>query len=174
MTLFFSFKVLTNPIFIKGHLRLNPKDTSAYVERISVFVKGDGKVLATTFTDGNGNFELTFTPDKEKSFDFFCHGVGVETILIGAVRTFNNNTPELTFYLPALRKKNTLGQVICPKCKKADRVYKIIYGDGIPDHLDGDATTHDSNSSIIEGQYYKGTCIVSIAKFFCDRDKVEF
>jgi hypothetical protein len=173
-TLFFGFKVLTNPVFIKGHLRLNPKDTSAYIERIAVFVKGDNKVLAKTFTDGKGDFEITFTPDKEKSFDFFCHGVGVDTILVGSVRTFQSETPELTFYLPALRKKNALGQVICPKCKKADKVYKIIYGDGIPDHFDDEPSNRDPNSSIIDGQYYKGTCIVGVAKFFCDRDKVEF
>lgn len=166
--------MLTNPVHIKGHLRLNPKDTSAYVERISIFVKGDNKVLAKTFTDDKGNFELTFTPDKEKSFDFFCYGVGVDTLLVGSATKFESDTPELTFYLPALRKKNALGQVTCPKCKKADKVYKIIYGDGIPDHFDDEATSRDPNSSIIDGQYYKGTCIVGVAKFFCDRDKIEF
>jgi len=173
-TLFFGFKVLTNPVYIKGHLRLNPKDTSAYVERISIFVKANNQVLAKTFTDGKGNFELTFTPDKEKSFDFFCNGVGVDTLLVGSVRKFESDTPELTFYIPALRKKNTLGQVICPKCKKADTVYKIIYGDGIPDHFDDEQTSRDPNSSIIDGQYHKGICIVGVAKFFCDRDKIEF
>jgi len=129
--------------------------------------------LAKTLTDKKGDFELTFTPDKEKSFDFFCHGIGIDTMLIGSIRTFESDTPELTFYLPALRKKNALGQVICPKCKKADKVYGIVYSDGIPDHFDHEVKSSSSNSKVIDGHLYKG-CIVGPPKYYCDRDKVEF
>src|SRR5687768_16758191 len=69
-TLLLGFRLLTNPVHITGHLKKNPKDTSAYVEGIAVIVKGDNKVLAHTFADRQGNFEVTFTPDKERSFDF--------------------------------------------------------------------------------------------------------
>ncbi|MDQ6758191.1 MAG: hypothetical protein M3004_14810 [Bacteroidota bacterium] len=166
---------MTNPVHITGHLKRNLKDTSAYVEGIAIIVKGDNKILATTFADRQGNFEITFTPNKEKSFDFFVFGVAVDTLLIGSVRTFESDTPEMTFYIPALRKKNFLGQMLCPKCNKADKVYKIRYGDGLPM-----ATRHVSEngditySPIVNGHYNAGTCIVGVATFYCDRDKVTF
>ena len=62
-------------------------------------------------------------------------------MLIGSVKTFDSDTPGMTFYIPALRKKNLLGQMLCPKCSKADKVYKIRYGDGLPV-----ATRHISKS----------------------------
>ena len=72
VTLLFGFNHLTNPVHISGHLKRNPKDTSsAYVEGIAVIVKGDNKILTHTVADKNGNFKVTFTPTKEKSFDFF-------------------------------------------------------------------------------------------------------
>ena len=78
-TLLLGFKLLTNPVHITGHLRKNPKDTSAYVGGITVIVKGNNKLIAKTFTDRHGNFELTFTPKNEKSFDFYCYGLAVDT-----------------------------------------------------------------------------------------------
>ena len=100
-TLLFGFRLFINPVHIIGHLKRNPKDTSAYVEGITVIVKGDNKVLAHSFTDNKGDFELSFTPDKEKSFDFFVFGVAVDTMFIGSVKTFESDKPEMTFYIPA-------------------------------------------------------------------------
>lgn len=170
-----SFRLLINPVYITGHLKRNPKDTSAYVEGIFVIVKGDNKVLAQTFADRQGNFEITFTPAKEKSFDFFVFGVAVDTMLIGSVKTFESDTPEMTFYIPALRKKNILGQILCPKCNKADKVYKIRYGDGLPlttRHISENGDT--TYSPIVNGHYNAGTCIVDVATYYCGRDKVKF
>ncbi|TAL41450.1 MAG: hypothetical protein EPN92_12940 [Chitinophagaceae bacterium] len=168
------YKLLTLPVNITGHLKKNPKDTSAYVEGLLVFVKGNSKVLAKTFTDKKGDFELTFTPNKEKSFDFYCNGVAIDTLLIGSVKTFESDTPEMTFYVPAQAKKNALGQVLCPKCKKTDKVYKIVYGDGQPVRMEVSETGDTTYSSIINGRYYTGTCLVGVAKYFCDRDKAKF
>lgn len=173
-TLLLGFNFLTNPVHITGHLKRNPNDTSAYVEGIAVIVKGDNKILAHTFADRKGNFKVTFTPNKEKSFDFFCFGVGIDTMLFGSVRTFDSNTPDLTFYIPALRKKNFLGQVLCPKCNKADRVYKIVYGDGMPIKMEISSIGDTTYSSIVNGHFYAGTCLVGIPKYFCDRDKIKF
>jgi hypothetical protein len=174
-TLLLGFNLLTNPVHITGHLKRNPEDTSAYVEGIAVIVKGDNKVLTQTFADRYGNFEVTFTPDKEKSFDFFVYGIAVDTLLISSVRAFDSDTPELTFYIPALRKKNYSGQMLCPKCNKADKVYKIRYGDGLPMATQIVSETGDMTySPIVKGHYNAGTCIVGVATYYCDRDKVRF
>lgn len=175
VTLLLGFNLLTNPVHITGHLKRNPKDTSAYVEGIAVIVKGDNKILTHTVADKNGNFEVTFTPNKEKYFDFFVFGLAVDTMLIGSVKTFVSDTPELTFYIPALRKKNVLGQMLCPKCNKADKVYKIRYGDRLPMATQIVSETGDTTySPIVNGNYNAGTCIVGVAAFYCDRDKVRF
>ena len=175
-TLLLGFRLFTNPITITGHLKKNPKDSSGFVEWVTVFVKSDNKILAKVLTDNKGDFKLTFTPENQKSFDFYCTGVGLDTLLISSVKTFESDTPEMTFYIPGLRKKNSLGKTICPKCNKADKVYKIVYSDGIPDHFDDDTKVRkpNANPNIIDGEYYAGTCIVGVAKYFCDRDKVEF
>ena len=174
-TLLLGFNLLTNSVHVTGHLKRNPKDTSAYVEVIAIIVKGDNKILAKAFTDRNGNFELKFTPDKEKSFDFYCFGLAVDTLLIASVRTFESNTPDLTFYIPGITKKNFLGQTLCLKCKKADKVYKIRYGDALPVisrkvSVNGDITY----SRIVDRHYNAGSCIVGVATYYCNRDKVEF
>lgn len=175
VTLYFGFKPLTNPVSITGHIRKNPKDTSAYIEHLFVTVKGDNKILANTMVDDKGNFSVTFTPTNEKSFGFFVNGVAIDTLLIGSVKSFSSDTPDLTFYIPALTKKNFFGQTICPKCDKADKVYKIRYGDGLPlssvQISDNGDTTY---SPIGNGRYNVGTCIVGVATYYCDRDRVRF
>jgi hypothetical protein len=156
-------------------LKRNPKDTSAYVEGVTVIVKGDNKVLASAFADRQGLFEVVFTPGKEKYFDFFVFGVGIDTMLVGSVTAFASDTPEMIFYIPAVRKKNFLGQTLCLKCNKADRVYKIIYGDGLPMATQIISETGDTTySSIVNGHYNAGTCIVGVASYYCDRDKLRF
>ena len=175
LTLLLAFRLSTNPITITGHLKTNLKDTSAYLEGISIIVKGNNKILAQTFTDRQGNFELTFTPDKEKSFDFYCYGLAVDTLLIASIRTFESDTPDLTFYIPGVTKKNFLGQTLCPKCKKGDKVYKIRYGDALPVVTRQISENGDTTfSRIVNGHYNAGSCIGGVATYYCDRDKVEF
>jgi hypothetical protein len=172
-TLFFGFKPLTYPVEITGHIKKNPKDTSAYIEHLTVFVKGDKKILAKTLTDNRGNFRLSFTPMKEKSFDFFCTGIGIDTLLIKSVTTFDSDEVEMTFYVPGEVKTNAFGKIICPKCKRTDKVYPIEYG--FPTYVsyvdkNGDTTF----SSIYKGKYQAGNCSVTPAKYYCDRDKIKF
>ncbi|MGN6211000.1 MAG: hypothetical protein ACTHN6_00705 [Parafilimonas sp.] len=171
--IFFSFKPLTNPVYITGHIKKNPSDTSAFIAHLVVFVKGDNKILAKTMTDDKGNFGLTFTPKKEKSFDFYCNGVGVDTMLIASVITFESDTPEMTFYIPAKQKTNAFGKVICPKCKRTDKVYKIEYGDS-PVSVRHISKSGDTTYSPIYKGTYQESCIVEPAKYYCDRDKIKF
>ena len=174
-TLLLGFKFLINPLHITGHLKRNPKDTSAYVGGISVIVKGGNKILAQTFTDKQGNFELKFTPDKAKSFDFYCYGLAVDTLLIASVQTFESDTPDLTFYIPGITKKNFLAQTLCPKCKKGDKVYKIRYGDALAVLARQISENGDTTfSRIVNGHYNAGSCIGGVATYYCDRDKVQF
>jgi hypothetical protein len=96
-----SFKLPTNPVYITGHIKKNPK-TSISVRHLYVFVRGDNKVLEKTYTDSKGNFKMTFTPTNEKSFNFYCFSHGLDTLLIGSVTKFESDTPEITFYIPEL------------------------------------------------------------------------
>lgn len=170
---FFGFKPLTNQVYITGHIRKNPNDTSAFIAHLIVFVKGDNKVLAKAVTNDKGDFDLSFTPNKEKSFDFYCNGVGVDTMLMASVTTFESDTPEMMFYIPSKQKTNALGKVICPKCKKTDKVYKIRYGDN-PTYVRHINKFGDTTFSPLYKGTYQEDCTERPAKYYCDRDKIKF
>jgi len=172
--LFLGFNTPSNPVYISGHIRHNPKDTSVFLAGLNVFVKGGTQILAKTNTDKNGNFNLSFTPKDEKSFEFFCYGPGTDSILIASIKTFESDTPEMIFYIPAHIKRNALGNVKCLKCNKTDEVYPIRYGDA---PIYTSRTTESGEkvlSPIYKGKYQAGACIVRTAKYYCDRDKVKF
>ena len=158
---------------ITGHLKKNPKNNSAFVDKVFVFVKGDNKILAKVLTDEKGDFKITFIPQQEKSFDFYCTGLGIDTLLIASVTTFESETPEMTFYIPGEPKRNAFGKILCPICKRADKVYKIHYGDApvVTRYISkaGDTTY----SPIYKGTYQEG-CIVGPASYYCERDKAKF
>ena len=172
-TLCLGFRLLTNPVTISGHLKKNPKDTSAYVDGLLVFVKGDNKILAKTFSDNKGDFEITFTPNQEKSFDFYCTGLGIDTLLIASVTTFESDTPEMTFYIPGQLRRNVLGKVICPVCKRTDKVYKIRHSDAPVSTMRISKSGDTTYSPIYKGKYQAG-CLGEPATYYCDRDKVKF
>jgi hypothetical protein len=169
----FSYKPKTFPVDITGHLRKNPNDTSANIKRVIIIAKGDNKILAKTKTSLKGNFHITFTPTTEKSFDFFCTAIGIDTVLIASMKGFDSDVMEMTFYLPIKYKKNSLGKIICPKCNQTDKVYEVEYGEPtFVSHINkkGDTT----NSRIYNGKYHAGTCVGAIAKYYCDRNKIKF
>lgn len=172
-TLLLGFRLLTNLVTITGHLKKNPKDNSAFIDRVMVFVKADNKILAKVLTDEKGDFEITFTPQKEKLFNFYCTGLGIDTLLIASVTTFESDTPEMTFYIPGQLKRNALGKVLCPICKRTDKVYKIQYGDA-PVITRRISKTGDTTYSPIYKGTYQESCIVGSAKFYCERDKAKF
>ena len=171
----FGFKSKTFPVDITGHLRENSAETSShnYTQLVTVMVKGNNKILAKTEANLKGDFHITFTPTTEKSFDFFCTGVGIDTVLFASLKWFDSDVMEMTFYIPIKYKKNALGKVICPKCIHTDKVYEIEYGQ--PTYLlhvnkKGDTTF----SNIYKGKYQAETCVGAIAKYYCDRDKIKF
>jgi hypothetical protein len=173
-TLLSGFSHFTLPVTITGHLRNNySRDTSAFTDKVLVFVKGDNKILAKSFTDNKGDFEISFTPGKEKSFDFYCTGMGIDTLLIASVTTFDSDTPEMTFFIPVKIKRNAFGKVICPICKHTDEVYKIRYSDAPVSTFFVSKTGDTTYSPIFKGKYQAG-CLVEPATYYCNRDKVKF
>lgn len=160
VTISFGFKSFTNPVFTTGRIKQKPKDSSVYIERLVVFVRGDGEVLAKTITDNSGSFKLNFIPNQQKSFDFFCTGVGLDTLFIASYINFDSATPGLTFFATAIYKKNFWGNAICPKCKKADKTMKIIYG--------------MTGAKLSKKYFEAGSCTAMPAKYFCIRDKIKF
>ncbi|MBC7523958.1 MAG: hypothetical protein H7239_05920 [Flavobacterium sp.] len=168
-----SFKNLSNPIFINGHLKPKNAELKNDIIALKIFVKADGKILAESYTDQNGDFNLTFTPENEKSFDFFCSGIGIGTILLKSVTNFESKIIEMSLDYTAKYKKTILGKVICLKCKKADKVYEILYSD--PPIVSRKINKFGDTiySKIYKNKYREG-CIVEPAKYYCERDDVKF
>lgn len=171
--LFLSFKNLSNPVFIIGHLKPKNAELKNDIIGLKIFVKADGKILAESYTDQNGDFNLTFTPENEKSFDFFCSGIGIGTILLKSVTNFESENIEISLDYTAKYKKTILGKVICLKCKKADKVYEILYSD--PPIVTRKINKFGDTiySKIYKNKYREG-CIVEPAKYYCERDDVKF
>lgn len=161
-----SVHVETIRIYVSGHLKKNPADTSASLSKATIFVKGNNKVLAGATSDRKGNFNIDFLDQHEPSFDFYYTNAEKDTLLLLSTRTFKSDEPEITFPVPATVKKNKAGQVICLKCKKADKVFKIIYADGVPGNPDDQLSS--GNREIYAGR------IIRLARYYCSRDKVNF
>jgi hypothetical protein len=173
----FSFKEEFNEgISVQGQLRMKPKEEPSFsVGHLTILVKGGDEILGSTLSDSLGRFTLKFLPNEAKSFDFFCFGIGIDTILISSIHKIDFGKTDFDFFVPAPTKKNLLGTVTCPKCRKGDEVIKISYGDGLAKatcyiNANGDSIWQPRK----KGEYNAGTCIVGVAKYFCERDEVKF
>ncbi|MRG48646.1 hypothetical protein GFS24_26260 [Chitinophaga sp. SYP-B3965] len=111
--------ILSITVYLDGHIRPIP------TTRLTIFVKEENKILAKTTTNSKGDFSLTFNSGSGKSSDFYYTGEGMDTLLLASIKQFENETPNITFSIPARRKKNAAGKVICPKCEKADHVKQL-------------------------------------------------
>ncbi|PZR24371.1 MAG: hypothetical protein DI535_22115 [Citrobacter freundii] len=118
-------EVKTIRIYVTGQLKKNPTDTSAPLFNATVFVRGNNKILAKTVPGSKGNFNIDFLDQHESSFDFYYTNAEKDTLLLLSTSTFKSDNPKITFSVPAMIKKNKAGQVICLKCKRADKVIKI-------------------------------------------------
>ncbi len=167
------FRNISDPIFISGHLEPKNDELKNYLVAIKIFVKADGKIVAESYTDQNGNFELSFTPNKEKSYDFFCSGIGIGTILLKSINTFEGNKIEMNLDFTAKHKKNIFGKVICLKCKRADKVYKILYSDPPIVTMKINKNGDTIYSKIYKNKYREGD-IMEPSKYYCERDDVKF
>jgi hypothetical protein len=162
------------PVYVTGHLQKNPTDSSAPLSGASVFVKGNNKILAKATTDFKGDFDLSFVPGKEKSFDFYYANKNQDTLLLQSFTSFESDTPDIIFPVPGIPKTSRTGDISCPKCKKASRVFTIEYGDGLPIIFDNENDSSPSTGSRINKKVMYAGCIIGLAKFYCSRDKVYF
>jgi hypothetical protein len=169
-----SFKEPTNELHISGKVYSDKKDLNGQLVGLHLLVIADNKLVAQTFTIEGGHYELTFTPTNQKSFDFFIASIGIDTSLLKSFEAFQSNVMTCDFKFPPSYRKH-LGQIICPKCRRTDKVYPIIYGWGqISERKIVNGDTIYSN--IVDKKYYAGTCVSSnlSPKYFCNRDKVKF
>lgn len=165
----------SNTVHITGQLKRNQLQTDEPFIGISIIAKAGNKVLAQSLVDEQGNFNLTFNPSKKRPVDFFVESIPLGTALVASVKSFNSDTSELNFYYPSIIKKNKHGQILCPKCERADMVCEVSYGIGgviienrpIPNRND---TTHAPSNCSFDA----GRCQPGIAKYYCYRDKVKF
>ena len=60
-----------------------------------------------------------------------------------------------------MAKKDVVGRIICPKCKKSDKTMPIIY-------------SFENKIGVTPEGYYASTDVVKPARYYCDRDKIKF
>jgi hypothetical protein len=100
LPLIFSFSSFSYEVDLSGHLRKQSNSAYTRVQNIEIFVKGDGKFLGRTTTNKKGDFELFFLTNAEKEFRFYAVYLKQDTIFLKSVVRFQNQQPEITFYLP--------------------------------------------------------------------------
>lgn len=97
-----------------------------------VLVKGDDNTLAAAKVDSSGRFKLSFSPAREKAFDFFyidSHHSN-DTIFLKSFAAFDSDRPELTFYtFKGFMAVDEDDHVLCPKCERSEKVTPIT---GLP------------------------------------------
>lgn len=168
------FKQEMDPLIIHGQIKQNPRDTSGYVEGLTVFIKIGRRIENRATTDKEGNFTLTFDEVPGKRMDLFCCGIGMDTLLLYSATKFSDSDEHHAFFIPAKIKKNIFGKVYCPICHRTDKVYKIVYSDN-PTFVARTSQDGDTiYSPLYRGTFQAGTCINEVARYFCDRDKVKF
>ncbi len=99
------FTSSSHPVYITGYLKTNTKDSKLILDKITVFIKGDNKILAKSVTNRNGRFEISFIPKNEKSFDFYCVGIGSDTLFLQSIKKFESDTPTILFQIPTDYKR---------------------------------------------------------------------
>jgi hypothetical protein len=147
--LLFGYIQFTKPIHLNG--RLENAGGSPFGS-LPVFIKTDKEILGKTITDENGNFQLSFAINGKNTTDLYF--VLTDTLLITSFTSFQKDTMALSLIIP-IRKRNTMAQIICPKCEKSDKVRKFDYAG------------HNSDTAYLN--------TVRLANlYFCDRDQVKF
>jgi hypothetical protein len=169
-----SFLTSSNRLYVSGTILSSDKDPYADSGSLNIFVKADNKVIASANVDKDGKYNINFIVENQTSFDFYVTGFGIDTILIKSFTKFDSDNITFDIRFPITYKKST-GQVICPKCNKSTKVYKIIYGDA-PKYKTTIVKGDTVYSPIVNNKYYAGTCIKSLIspEWYCDRDKVAF
>jgi len=168
-----SFTCGQNSVEIYG--KLKPKKSEINVSRLRILVKTNNLILAETITDTFGKFKLKFISKTNDKIDFYCIGIGSDTIFLKRIVNIQTDSLNLAFSLPVKCKLNLKGKVICPICKKADKVFKIIYintnpyiGVGVKEIGNG---LYDMSNVKLKQEKYTP---IELSRYSCQRDSIKF
>ncbi|MTH14501.1 hypothetical protein [Flavobacterium sp. LC2016-01] len=142
---------------------------------MKILVKTNNLISAETVTDTFGKFKLILTQKTNDKIDFYCTGIGNDTIFLKRVLNIQSDSLNLAFLLPLKYKLNLKGKVICPICKKTDKVVKIIYINTNPYIAVGVKKTDNGlyDMSNVELKQEKYTP-VELSRYSCKRDVIKF
>jgi hypothetical protein len=165
-----SSKIITGRIYSSD----NPQYCS--IENIFVILRSNNIAFDTVQTNGRGEFSAKVPSDKENNIDVLYSGIGFGTVYLRHIKQLTTDVTNLQIDLAAKYKKNLFGTAVCPKCRRTDRVYKIRYGDTPVYTVRIDDNGNKTYSPIHNGVYEAGTCVSTArsARWYCDRDKIEF
>lgn len=157
-----------------GVIIANPKIASRSVPpTLTVVLNGNGRMLAKTTAGSGGSFTISFPPGKDSVYDFSCTTGGPDTLFLKSVTGTGTESAPLTMLYPCEPDTTASGDIICPKCRKEDQVYPVVYGDPII------ITRHfDTAGKISYEQTPKTPAPVDspmhAARYYCRRDKITF
>ncbi len=165
---FVSF-VATPPV--SGVLRVNPKTSSMRIPaKLQLLAKVNGQVAGKAFPDSSGRFQLSLPPVKDSLFDVFCVAPGLDTLFLRSVPAAATALPLL---FPCEPDTTASGEIVCPKCRREDQVYPMLYGDPIviTRHYD---TTGKVSYERTPGKEPQTDSVVRAARYYCRRDRITF
>jgi len=137
-------------------------------------IKTKGRVIEKILTDKDGLGTIKKDSIKKyKEIDIFLTSIGVEELYLQTIN--NSSIDRWEINIPRYYKMK-LGRAVCPKCKKTDKVYKAIYGDGQILTLKINDMGDTTYSNISGRNFYMGTCVTNDLNplWHCERDKIEF
>ncbi len=120
--------------------------------------------------DANGAFQLCNLPSGSPTVDLLLYqGVSTDTLFLGTVAL---GQERIQLPVPAPSRSNILGQLICPKCHRADKTARIIVGD--PPMVRMVITKGDTSyTNIVKRRMYVG-CLDRGSRGYCSRDQINF
>ncbi|NLR78147.1 hypothetical protein [Chitinophaga eiseniae] len=92
-------------VYITGHLKNQPGYPPVDFRGMMVLIKCKQQLLAQARVDSTGTFHADFIPPAKGSIDFFCAAIGMKPLLLASVQTFDSDTPDMNFPLPAIPEK---------------------------------------------------------------------
>jgi hypothetical protein len=154
---------------------LRTEDNQVWTNGIDeVTVKKKTRVIQKLFTSKIGLIEIRRDSiRKYGELDLYMTSTGMQELYLLSINS--KAREELKIHLP--RHYQFRGKfALCPKCNKADKVLRAIYGEGqmLLRKISNRGDTIYTNK--IGKDYYMGTCMVHELnpQWYCDRDNIAF
>ncbi len=169
---------LTVEVKVSGKVYSDNIEFNKEIVGIELFVKYEDNIIAKTFIDKMGNYEVTMnvglSNQLKNTYDFYFTSIGSDTCFIKAFLQFNGEEMTWNIKLPNTYTKNK-GRIVCPKCGTTNKVFPIVYG--WEQRTQQKVANGDTSyTNIVQDKYYAGTCIHSriSPNWYCDKDKIKF